>query len=62
MNEKVNILIIYTGGTIGMVKEYKSGVLKAFDFGKVVEQIPELRQLACHIDSVSFKGRWTLPK
>jgi L-asparaginase len=69
MNEKVNILIIYTGGTIGMVKEYKSGVLKAFDFRKVMEHIPELRQLGCHIDSVSFKkpidssemnpGHWT---
>ncbi|MBT8321754.1 MAG: asparaginase, partial [Eudoraea sp.] len=54
MNEKVNILIIYTGGTIGMVKEYKSDVLKAFDFRKVMEQIPEIQQLGCHIDSVSF--------
>ena len=69
MSDKINILIIYTGGTIGMVKEYKSGVLKAFDFRKVVEQIPELLQLGCHIDSVSFKkpvdssemnpGHWT---
>lgn len=55
MSKTTNILIIYTGGTIGMVREYKSGVLKAFDFKKVVEHIPELRQLGCHIDSVSFK-------
>ena len=55
MSKTTKILIIYTGGTIGMVREYKSGVLKAFDFRKVVEQIPELKQLGCHIDSVSFK-------
>lgn len=38
-----------------MIKEYKSGVLKAFDFKKVVNNIPELGQLDCTIDSVSFK-------
>lgn len=38
-----------------MVKEYKSGVLKAFDFKKLVNNIPELGQLDCAIDSVSFK-------
>jgi len=54
-NKTTKILLIYTGGTIGMVKEYKSGVLKAFDFKKVVNNIPELGQLDCAIDSVSFK-------
>ena len=43
MNNKVpNILLIYTGGTIGMVQDYESGHLKAFDFEKLVENIPEL--------------------
>jgi len=54
-NNPAKILLIYTGGTIGMVKDYKSGVLKAFDFKKVVDSIPELGQLDCAIDSVSFK-------
>ncbi len=54
-NKQSKILLIYTGGTIGMVKEYQSGVLKAFDFKKVVDNIPELGQLDCAIDSVSFK-------
>ena len=54
-SEKPNILLIYTGGTIGMVKDYESGVLKAFDFSRVVEQIPELYQLNCEISSVSLK-------
>ena len=54
MDKKTNILLIYTGGTIGMVKDYDSGVLKAFNFKKLLKNIPELAQLDCHIDSVSF--------
>jgi hypothetical protein len=30
--QKPNILLIYTGGTIGMIKDADSGALKAFDF------------------------------
>lgn len=37
-----------------MVKDYKTGVLKAFDFKKLVTHIPELGQLDCSIKSVSF--------
>ena len=55
MKEKPRILLIYTGGTIGMVKEYSTGALKTFDFKKVVGKIPELGQLDCSIDSVSFR-------
>ncbi|MGB6153268.1 MAG: asparaginase [Pricia sp.] len=50
-----NILLIYTGGTIGMVKEYDTGILKAFNFKKLLKHIPELHQLDCHIDAVSFE-------
>lgn len=48
------ILLIYTGGTIGMFREYQSGALKAFDFDRLVQQIPELYQLECEIHSISF--------
>lgn len=54
MSKKTNILLIYTGGTIGMVKDYDSGALKAFNFKKLLKNIPELAQLDCHIDSFSF--------
>ncbi len=47
--------MIYTGGTIGMVKDYNSGTLKPFNFKKLEKHIPELGQLDCHIDPVSFK-------
>ena len=55
MGKKVRILLIYTGGTIGMVKDYPSGTLRAFDFKKLVTNIPELSQLDCKIESISFK-------
>ncbi|WP_019670673.1 asparaginase [Eudoraea adriatica] len=55
MGKKVRILLIYTGGTIGMVKDYPSGTLRAFDFKKLVTYIPELSQLDCKIESISFK-------
>lgn len=50
-----NILLIYTGGTIGMIKDVKTGVLKPFDFKSILESIPELRLLDCEIETVSFK-------
>ncbi len=50
-----NILLIYTGGTIGMVKDVKTGVLKPFDFKSILKSIPELRLLDCEIETVSFK-------
>lgn len=38
-----------------MVKDYPSGTLRAFDFKKLVTNIPELSQLDCKIESISFK-------
>ena len=55
MTNKPNILLVYTGGTIGMVKDYKTKALKAFDFSQIIEKIPELRQLNCQITTVSFE-------
>ena len=55
MSKKVSILLIYTGGTIGMVKDYPSETLRAFDFNKLISNIPELSQLECKIESISFK-------
>lgn len=52
---KPNILLIYTGGTIGMVKDSKTGVLRAFDFKNLLKHIPELQLLDCNIKTVSFE-------
>jgi L-asparaginase len=49
------ILLIYTGGTIGMIKDPNTGVLKAFDFKNLLNRIPELKLLDCKIMTKSFK-------
>ncbi len=54
MSKKANILLIYTGGTIGMIKDAETGSLKAFDFDSLLDNIPELNLLDCNIDTVSF--------
>ena len=51
---KPRILLIYTGGTIGMIKDYETNALKAFNFEKLLDRIPELVQLNCSIDTYSF--------
>ena len=55
MLSKSNILLIYTGGTIGMMKDFETGALKAFNFKKLLQKIPELKQLECDIETISFK-------
>lgn len=55
MQSKPNILLIYTGGTIGMMKDFKTGALKAFNFKKLLEKIPEIKQLDCIIETFSFE-------
>jgi L-asparaginase len=50
-----NILLIYTGGTIGMIKNPETGALKSFDFNNLLIKIPELKLLDCTIETVSFE-------
>lgn len=52
---KSKILLIYTGGTIGMMKDFATGALKAFDFEKLESHVPELQQLDCDIETISFE-------
>lgn len=53
---KSKILLIYTGGTIGMSKDFETGALKAFNFSKLLHNIPELKLLDCEIDTFSFEN------
>lgn len=48
------ILVIYTGGTIGMVKDNKTGTLLPFDMSKIYEALPVLREFNCQLDSYRF--------
>lgn len=48
------ILIIYTGGTIGMMNDPATGVLRPFNFSQIVDNVPELRRLDYQITVHSF--------
>lgn len=52
---KSRILIIYTGGTIGMIKDFDTGALKAFNFDNILKSIPELSHLDCELITISFQ-------
>lgn len=49
-----NILLIYTGGTIGMIKNLVTGELESFNFKHIHDHVPELGRLNVHIESISF--------
>jgi len=50
-----NVLLIYTGGTIGMIEDSGSGALKPFNFDYLKEYVPELNRLKFNIDSMAFE-------
>ncbi|MFN7910385.1 MAG: asparaginase [Bacteroidota bacterium] len=54
-NKKSKVLIIYTGGTIGMIQDPHTGELKPFDFNTLTGQIPELKKFDIDLSSISFK-------
>ena len=48
------ILIIYTGGTIGMKLDLQSGTLTPFNFQQIVDEVPELKKFGYQLDTLSF--------
>ena len=53
-SDKSSILLIYTGGTIGMKEDPAAQALKPFDFSQILAEVPELRKFAYRIDSHTF--------
>jgi len=49
------ILVIYTGGTIGMVKNVKTGALNPVNFDELYKLLPVLEQYEYQISHVSFE-------
>ncbi len=52
--DRSSILIIYTGGTIGMQTDTETGALVPFDFGGIYEEFPSLKRLNVAIDVVTM--------
>jgi L-asparaginase len=54
MDSPQSILIIYTGGTIGMMKNPETGTLDPFNFNQIEDQVPELKKLGHKISAIQF--------
>ncbi len=54
MSAKPRVLIIYTGGTIGMINDHLTGELKSFDFDHIYDNVPELKRLEVELHTISF--------
>lgn len=55
MESERSVLIIYTGGTIGMFQDAETGILAPFNFDHLQEQIPEINQLPTKVSAISFE-------
>ncbi|MBR3490878.1 MAG: type I asparaginase [Bacteroidales bacterium] len=53
-NEEISILVLYTGGTIGMMQDPKTGALVPFDFDNIYAHLPVLKNFGYQIDYYSF--------
>ena len=48
------ILLIYTGGTIGMIQNPQTGVLESFNFQHLKDNVPELTKLGYEVTTIQF--------
>lgn len=56
MKEKSpSVLLIYTGGTIGMIENPDTGALESFNFDELLKQVPELKRFNYQIDTYQFQ-------
>ena len=49
-----SVLILYTGGTIGMKTDPETGVLSPFLFDQIEQEVPELKKFNCRLDTITF--------
>lgn len=53
-DKEISILLIHTGGTIGMVHDPVTGSLVPIDFSHISDHVPELKRFGYGISAVSF--------
>ena len=51
---RTRILIIYTGGTIGMIENPETRVLQPFDFTHLIDNVPKIKMLNYDIENIQF--------
>ena len=55
-NNCSRVLLIYTGGTIGMGRNPKSGAYEPLDFNHLLQNLPEFRYVSAKVDIYSFSS------
>lgn len=51
---KPRLLIIYTGGTIGMIENPETHALQPFDFSHLIDNVPKIKKLDYEIENIQF--------
>jgi L-asparaginase len=54
IDANAHLLLIYTGGTIGMVENLETGALEPFNFSHLRANVPEMKRLNFHVDTYIF--------
>ncbi len=54
LQQMASVLIIYTGGTIGMAQNPVTGTLAPVRFDQIMDEVPELNKFGYRIKSVTF--------
>lgn len=52
---KASVLLIYTGGTIGMLADPRTGALRPMDLAHLEEQVPELERIGVDMEAIAFE-------
>ena len=54
ITKKPRILMVYTGGTIGMIEDAETHALRPFDFTHLMDNVPKVKKLDYEIDNIQF--------
>lgn len=54
IDKNAHVLLIYTGGTIGMVENAETGALEPFNFSHLYANMPEIKRLKFSVDTYLF--------
>ena len=52
--QRPRILIVYTGGTIGMIEDAETHSLRPFDFSHLIDNVPKIQKLDFDIENIQF--------
>lgn len=52
--QRPRILIVYTGGTIGMIEDAETHSLRPFDFSHLIDNVPKIQKLDFDIENIQI--------